>query len=135
MTSLSYVILFSTNIRYSYTGGKFKHVGLILLSIDAHPIKFHNLLDDWTSIPSRGREGIFYLHTCFKTGSGAHTDYCSVGTGVFTSGIKRPWREADHSSPYSAEVMNAWNCTFTLPHVFMASCLIEHRDNYFLPLP
>jgi hypothetical protein len=33
---------------------------------------------------------------------------------VFSSpGIKLPEREADNSSPSSAEVKNAWNCTPT----------------------
>jgi hypothetical protein len=28
-------------------------------------------------------------------------------------GAKRPGREADHSTPSSAEVKNVWSCTFT----------------------
>jgi hypothetical protein len=45
-------------------------------------------------------------------------------------GIKRPGREAHHSPPSSAEIKNAWRYTSTLPYVFMASCLIKHRDSF-----
>jgi hypothetical protein len=38
----------------------------------------------------------------------------------FSTEIKRQWREADHSSPTSAEVKNTWIYTFTPPYVFMA---------------
>jgi hypothetical protein len=44
---------------------------------------------------------------------------------------KRPGREADHSIPSSTEVHNAWSCTSIL-RVFMAWCLIKHRDNFTL---
>jgi hypothetical protein len=45
--------------------------------------------------------------------------------GVLTPGIKRPGREADHSSPSSAEV-NMPEATPPLPqYVFMAWCLIK----------
>jgi hypothetical protein len=43
-------------------------------------------------------------------------------------GVKRPGREADHSLPSSAEVKNAWSCTSTRQYVFMAWCLVKHRD-------
>jgi hypothetical protein len=36
-------------------------------------------------------------------------------------GPKRPGSEADHSPLCSAEVMNAWNYTSTLPYVFKAN--------------
>jgi len=35
--------------------------------------------------------------------------------GVLSLGVKRPEHEADHSLPSSAEVMNAWSYTSTLP--------------------
>jgi len=46
-------------------------------------------------------------------------------------GVKLPGREADHSSPSSAEVKNTWSYTFTPQYVFMVWCLVKHRDNYF----
>jgi hypothetical protein len=48
----------------------------------------------------------------------------TVGTGGSPSlGVKRPWREADHSPPCSAEVKNAWSCTSN-PHTSLC------RDGY-----
>jgi hypothetical protein len=40
-----------------------------------------------------------------------------------SSEVKRSGREADHSSPYSAEVKNAWTYNSTPQYVFMAWCL------------
>jgi hypothetical protein len=48
----------------------------------------------------------------FLTGSGAHPASCLVGTGALSPGVKRPGREAHHSSP-NAEVKNAWRYTST----------------------
>jgi hypothetical protein len=45
-------------------------------------------------------------------------------------GIKRPGREAEHSSPSSAEVKNSWSYTTTPQYVFMAWFLVKHRDNF-----
>jgi hypothetical protein len=47
------------------------------------------------------------------------------------SGIKRPGREADHSSLSSAEDKNAGTYTFPSPYVSMFWCLIKHRDFTF----
>jgi hypothetical protein len=35
--------------------------------------------------------------------------------GAFSLGVKLPGREADHSTPYSAEVNNTWSYTSTHP--------------------
>jgi hypothetical protein len=37
-------------------------------------------------------------------------------------------RQAYHSLPYSAKVKNAWSYTSSSPHVFMAWCILQHRD-------
>jgi len=37
-----------------------------------------------------------------------------------------------HSPASSAEVKNAWSCNSTLSYVFMARCLVKHRDNFNL---
>jgi hypothetical protein len=50
--------------------------------------------------------------------------------GALSLGVKRPGREADHSSPSSAEVKNAWSYTSTPQYVFMAWCLVKHRDKF-----
>jgi hypothetical protein len=49
--------------------------------------------------------------------------------GDLSLGVKQPEREADHSSPYSAEVKNAWSYTYTPQYAFMVWCLVKHRDN------
>jgi hypothetical protein len=50
--------------------------------------------------------------------------------GALSLRVKRPGREADHSSPSSAEVKNAGSYTSTPQYVFMAWCLVKHRDNF-----
>jgi hypothetical protein len=58
---------------------------------------------------------IYSLLHHVQTGSGAHPASYSVGTGGSFLGINRPGREADHSSPPSAEVKNSWCYTSTPP--------------------
>jgi hypothetical protein len=58
-----------------------------------------------------------------------------MGTGALSLGEKRPGREADHSPPSSAEVNNAWSYTSTPQYIFMAWCLVKHRDNFTFTLP
>jgi len=51
-----------------------------------------------------------------------------MGNGGFFPGTKRSKRE-DHSPPSSAEVRNAWSCTYTLPirlHGVMLSSYKRH---------
>jgi hypothetical protein len=44
---------------------------------------------------------------CVQTGSVAHPGSCTIGTGgPFPGGKARPGRDADHSPPSSAEVVN-----------------------------
>jgi hypothetical protein len=45
--------------------------------------------------------------------------------GAVSPGIKRPRREADHSTSSSADVKNTWIYTSTPPYVFTAWCLIN----------
>ena len=54
----------------------------------------------------------FSLLQNVQTGCGAHTAYCSMGTDVLSSGLKRPGRESYHFPPYSAEIKNEWSYTF-----------------------
>jgi hypothetical protein len=54
--------------------------------------------------------------------------------GSLSLGLKRPGREADHSPPSSPEVKNAWRYTSIPEYVFMARCLVKHRDNFTLSL-
>jgi hypothetical protein len=50
--------------------------------------------------------------------------------GALSPGVKRPGREADHSSPFSVEVKNAWSYASTPPYVLMVRYLVKHRDNF-----
>jgi hypothetical protein len=74
--------------------------------------------------------GNFSLHHSVQNGSGAHPASYPKGTGDFFLGIKRPRREDDNSPLSSAEVKNAWNYTSTPQYIFMALCLVKHRDNF-----
>jgi hypothetical protein len=47
---------------------------------------------------------------------------------VLSAGVKRPVREADHSSISSAEFKNAWSYTYTLQYISMVWCLVKHRE-------
>jgi hypothetical protein len=60
---------------------------------------------DRRSIPGRGKRN-FPLN-CAQNGSGAHPASCPMGTGGPIPGDKaRQERDADHSPPSSAEVVN-----------------------------
>jgi hypothetical protein len=49
----------------------------------------------------------FFSNLCVQTGSGAHPASSPMGTGgPFPGGKARPGRDADHSPPSSAEVVN-----------------------------
>jgi hypothetical protein len=49
----------------------------------------------------------FSCSICVQTGSGVHPASCTMGTGgPFPGGKARPGRDADHSPPFSAEVVN-----------------------------
>jgi hypothetical protein len=65
-------------------------------------------LDDWAiQVPSPAEEKGFSYSLYVQTGSGAHPASCPIGTeGPFPGGKARPGRDADHSSPSSAEVVN-----------------------------
>jgi hypothetical protein len=55
--------------------------------------------------PTEAKDFSFIL--CVQTGSGAHPASCPMGTGgPFSGGKARPGRDADHSLPSSAEVVN-----------------------------
>jgi hypothetical protein len=66
-------------------------------------------LDDWLSIPGRGRD-LFLRHR-----SGPHQTPYPLSTGIFTEGWST---RSDHSPPSSAEVKNVWRYTYTSPYVF-----------------
>jgi hypothetical protein len=50
---------------------------------------------------------------------------------ALSQGVKRPGREADHSSPASAEVKKIWVYTSTPPDAFMGKCFISEAQGQF----
>jgi len=68
--------------------------------------------------------GKFVFSTAFRPALG-HTQPAIQRV----SGEKRPGREAEHSSASSAEVKECVALYFHPQHVFMAWCLVKHRDN------
>jgi hypothetical protein len=55
-----------------------------------------------------------------ETGSGVHPTSYPTGPGGSFPGVKQLGREADHSSPVSAEVKKMWIYTSTPPYAFIA---------------
>jgi hypothetical protein len=85
---------------------------------------------------SRRGMGIFHFTTVSRMVLGPTQPSIQWVPGALSLEVKWPRREADHSPPSSAEVKNAWSYTSTPQNVFMAWCLVKHRDNFtFLPLP
>jgi hypothetical protein len=83
-----------------------------------------------------GGVGIFLFTTASRTALEPSQPPIQWIPGAFSLGIKWLGREPDHSPPSNAEVKNAWSYTSTPQYVFMAWCLVKHRDNFtFLPLP
>jgi hypothetical protein len=74
--------------------------------------------------------GIFFFTTASRTALGPTQHPIQRVPGSLSLGVKRPWREADHSPPSSAEVKNALSYTYTPQYAFMAWCLVKHRGNF-----
>jgi hypothetical protein len=74
--------------------------------------------------------GIFLFTTVSRTALGPTQPPIQWEPGAISLGVKRPGREADHPPPSSAEVKNAWSYTSIPEYVFMAWCLVKHRDNF-----
>jgi hypothetical protein len=79
---------------------------------------------------SRRGLGIFLFTTVTRTALGPTQPPIQWVPEALSLGVKRPGREADHSPPYSAEVKNAWSYTSTPQYVFIAWCLVQHRDSF-----
>jgi hypothetical protein len=78
---------------------------------------------------SRRSWEFFFFTTASRTALGPTQPPIQWVPGALSLGVKRPVREADHSPPSSAEVKNAWSYTSTPQYVFMAWCLVKHRDH------
>jgi hypothetical protein len=75
------------------------------------------------------------LHHRVQNGSGTHPASIQWVPGALYLGVKRLGREADHLLASCTEVKNALSYTSTPQYVFMAWCLVKHRDNFPLLLP
>jgi hypothetical protein len=89
-------------------------------------------LDDRGWIPCGGSDWIFPFLHWVQTKSRVHIASYSIGTGGFYPWTKRPERQTDYSPPPIAEVKNERSYTFTPQYVFIALCLVKHRDNFTL---
>lgn len=56
------------------------------------------------------RDKCLFLPPKWQTGCVAHLGSYSADVGPIFPVVKRPWREADLSLPYSAAIKNAWGC-------------------------
>jgi hypothetical protein len=72
--------------------------------------------------------GNLSLHNRVQTVLGPTPPHIQWKPGALSLGIKQPVREADHLPPSSAKVKNAWSYNSTPKYVFMAWCLVNHRD-------
>jgi hypothetical protein len=74
---------------------------------------------DWTTgVRSPTEAEDFSSSLYIQTGFGAHPASCTMGTGgSFPRGKARPGRDADHSSPSSAEVNNEYELYILSPQV------------------
>jgi hypothetical protein len=69
----------------------------------------------------------------FSAGAGTFSPRCRVQTGFETHVTSHPMGTGG-SFP-GDKAAGAWSYTSTPPYVFMALCLVKHRDNYTFSLP
>jgi hypothetical protein len=84
--------------------------------------------------PGWQRLGIFLFTTASRPTLGPTQPPTQWVPGVLSLWVRRVGREADHSSPSTAEVMNAWSYTSAPQYVFMAWCSVKNTGTS-LPLP
>jgi hypothetical protein len=72
----------------------------------------------YTGIRFLARTGI-YLATVSRPALGPIQSPIQWEPGTLSQGVKRSGREAEHSSPCSAQAKNAWNCKSTPPYTYV----------------
>jgi len=86
---------------------------------------------DWsTEVRLSRRAGNFLLSIPSRSALAPTQPPIQWVSEALSRGVMRPGREAGHSHSSGAEVKNAWSYTSTLSYVFMAWCLVKHRDNF-----
>lgn len=74
-------------------------------------------------------KGIFLLPTIMRLDLGLNQSLTQLVLGAPSPAVKWPQgTHHGHSPPLPTEVRNPWSQTFTYPNIFMAWCLIKHRD-------
>jgi len=81
---------------------------------------------------SRRGLGIIFLTTASRTALGPIQPPIQWIPGALSLWVNRPRREAEHSSPSSAEVKKPWSYTSTLQYAFMAWCSDEAQGQIYL---
>jgi hypothetical protein len=74
-------------------------------------------LDDRGLIPNRGRG--FTSSLCVQTGSGAHPAFCTMGTGVLSSRVKRGWGVTLTSHPRLVPRSRMSRSKTASPHLYL----------------
>jgi hypothetical protein len=80
--------------------------------------------------PACSMMGFVFFASAFKPSLGPTHPLIQWIPVALYPGLKRQWREADHSPPSSAKVKNAWRYTSTSQYVFMVWFLVKHRGNF-----
>jgi hypothetical protein len=90
-----------------WTGSTYLVFPLVLCTYGSRVAQSVGLDDRAIEVDPRQKQEDFFSSLCVWTSSGAHPASCPTGTGVpFPGGKARPRRDAGHSPPPSAEVLN-----------------------------
>jgi len=73
--------------------------------------------------------GVLSLPHRIQTSCGAHPASYPLVTRVLTPGVKRSGREAHRSPESSVEDKNAGSYISAPQYIFMAWCLVKHRNS------
>jgi hypothetical protein len=86
---------------------KFIFAGYLRRVSSGSIVSDYGLDDRVIGVRSPAEAEVFSSSLCVQTGSGAHPASCTMGTGgPFSGGKVRLGRDADHSPPSSAQVVN-----------------------------
>jgi hypothetical protein len=103
---------------------------LFYLQIGAVLATDYELDDESSGVQFLARAGNFSLLHCIQPCSGAYPPIPNGYWELFPWGRMWPKHEADHSTSPSVKVKNAWHYTSTPLYIFVAWCLVKHRDTF-----